>query len=215
MVDRIPSKYGVSIVQKWKHFVAIPIAGRWAALAVYDTCLRLRADNKAPQTYQTFNPDQQGRIKCRRHVLFQRPKQFRRRGDTKKLRMRRKPLIVARQYNLRGKRHWWRGCCGRIWLAGSNSPGIRSTSRLTQSEAKTSSRLWTAPTEAASSSLVKYLALFIDSLFRVFSLTEFPAKISRSMFELKFWNMKQFWSRFNRDIEAWANSSKYMHNACY
>ena len=40
-VDRIPSTYGVSIIQKWKHFVAIPIAGRRAALAVYD---------KAPQT---------------------------------------------------------------------------------------------------------------------------------------------------------------------
>ena len=37
-VDQIPSKYGVSIVQKWKHFVAIPIAGRRAALGVYDTC---------------------------------------------------------------------------------------------------------------------------------------------------------------------------------
>ena len=33
-VDRITSKYGVSIVQKRKHFVAIPIAGRRAALAV-------------------------------------------------------------------------------------------------------------------------------------------------------------------------------------
>ena len=44
-VDRIPSKYGVSIVQKWKHFVAIPIVGWQTALAVFDTCLRLRADN--------------------------------------------------------------------------------------------------------------------------------------------------------------------------
>ena len=44
-VDQIPSKFGVSIVQKWKHFVAIPIARRRTALAVYDTCLRLRADN--------------------------------------------------------------------------------------------------------------------------------------------------------------------------
>ena len=44
-VDRIPSKYGVSIFQKWKNFVAIPSAGRQAALAVYDTCLRLRNDN--------------------------------------------------------------------------------------------------------------------------------------------------------------------------
>ena len=33
-VERIPSKYGVSIVQKWKHFVAVPIGGRRAALAV-------------------------------------------------------------------------------------------------------------------------------------------------------------------------------------
>ena len=31
MVDRIPSKYGVLIVQKWKHFVAIQIAGWQAA----------------------------------------------------------------------------------------------------------------------------------------------------------------------------------------
>ena len=44
-VDQIPSKNGASIVQKWKHFFAIPIAGRRAALAVYDTCLRLKADN--------------------------------------------------------------------------------------------------------------------------------------------------------------------------
>ena len=61
-VDRIQSKYGVSIVQKWKHFVTIPIAGCRAVLAVYDTCLRLRADNndcdKAPQTNPTFHPDQ-------------------------------------------------------------------------------------------------------------------------------------------------------------
>ena len=41
-VDQIPSKYGVSIVQKWKHFVAIPIAGRRAALGVYDTCYQFR-----------------------------------------------------------------------------------------------------------------------------------------------------------------------------
>ena len=34
MVDRIPSKYGVLIVQKWKHFVAIPIVGCRVALAV-------------------------------------------------------------------------------------------------------------------------------------------------------------------------------------
>ena len=35
-VNQIPSKYGVSIFQKWKHLVAI--AGCQAALAVYDTC---------------------------------------------------------------------------------------------------------------------------------------------------------------------------------
>ena len=40
-VDLILSKYGVSIVQKRKNFVAIPIAGLGAALAVYDTCLDL------------------------------------------------------------------------------------------------------------------------------------------------------------------------------
>ena len=38
-MDRILSKYGVSIVQKWKHFVAIPIAGFLAALAVYVICV--------------------------------------------------------------------------------------------------------------------------------------------------------------------------------
>ena len=53
-VDRIPSKYGVSIVQKWTHFVAIPIAGGRAALAVYDTCLRLRADNNDCESLINF-----------------------------------------------------------------------------------------------------------------------------------------------------------------
>ena len=38
-VDRILSKYGVLIVQMWKLFVAIPIAGHRAALAVFDTQL--------------------------------------------------------------------------------------------------------------------------------------------------------------------------------
>ena len=45
MVDQIPSKYGVSIIQKWKHFVAIPIAGRQAALAVF-IALNLVGPNK-------------------------------------------------------------------------------------------------------------------------------------------------------------------------
>ena len=101
-VDQIPSKYGVSIVRKWKHFVAIPIAGHWAALAVYDTCLRLRADNKDCKSLinsqnssnlSNVQPRSEpalelySRVKCRRHVLFQRSqhrKQFWRRVDTKK-----------------------------------------------------------------------------------------------------------------------------------
>jgi hypothetical protein len=61
------------------------------------------------------------------------------------------------------------------WLAGSNSPGITSTSRLTLSDVSTSSRPLMAATEAASSSLIKYLALLAESLFLVTSETEFPA----------------------------------------
>jgi hypothetical protein len=56
---------------------------------------------------------------------------------------------------------------------------------LTQSAARISSRLFTAPNEAASSSFVKYRAFFMLSLLRVSSLNEFPPKINRSIFELK------------------------------
>jgi len=67
--------------------------------------------------------------------------------------------------------------------------GIKQERNI-QGITRTSSRLLIAPTDAASSSLVKYLALFIDSLLRVISETEFPATISRSMLELKLYNVQ-------------------------
>ena len=53
--------------------------------------------------------------------------------------------------NSLGKRQGCSGCCGRIWLAGSNSPGMMSVSTL---EASCTSRLSSTPTASIEEALL-------------------------------------------------------------